>query len=261
MATAGITLSIETTNLQELQDIAGKLFSSGEKAAILKAAIEKAIAPALARLKEITPVGPTGNLKRAATKKVVGYTKNGNAVGLIGYRRAGRSASESAAGGRVRRGADRAFHQWWLEYGTQDRVVTKLSNTPYARKGHTRRTRSGGTTTVRPHQVSGQNAVIASSYAKLGPFKFVPTQRSQEGQRVQTDPGSPQAFFKKAPRGASVIRIPAMQAGGQSGRPPLAAAWADTKTTVAEILQRELRISIERALSALTQSARGSVEL
>ena len=259
MATAGITITAEIAELRELQAAIGRILEPPEKARIIEEALKKALAPALERLKQNTPEGPTGNLKRAASVKIVRYSKDGNAVGLLGYKRAGKGASESAQGGRVRKGSDRAFHQFWLEQGTKDTVIDKLSNTPYARKSHTRRNRSGSVTTVRAHQVSGQNAYYASSFNKLGPFKLKPTPRpprGEEGQRVETQPGYPQAFFE---RSSTPITNKGLRAGGILGQPPLKTTWEEVGTTVAEILQRELRISLERALSTLTRSATGTL--
>lgn len=249
----GIELNLETANIAELGEALKRLFSDkGERARMVGDAMKKVVPVVEEKLRTLTPVGPTGNLKAAVNGKVVIYADSGNAVGIVGYNQAGRARSSSAAGGRVRRGPDRAFHQWWLEDGTNDRVVSKFSNTPYQRKGHTRRTKSGAAVSVRPHQVSGQNAYIASSFNRLGPFKMKPTPRVEQGQRVQTDPGYPGAFFKKS---SQPIRIPAMTPGGTLGRPPLATAWAQTSATVAEILQRELRAAIEAKLGTVTAEA------
>jgi len=206
------------------------------------------------RLREVSPVGPTGNLKRAVTSKVVEYGLDGVAVGIVGYRRAGRADSSSAAGGSVRAGPDRAFHQWWLENGTQGRLIMKPADKPYTRLGHVRRMKSGKTVDVVTHEVKRQGGYIASSYNKLGEFRMLPTPRmphGQSGQRVQTDPGTPQAFFKKS---SQPISIPAMPVGGSTGRPPLQTAFDQTQARVAEILQ-----PLEQALATLTRSATGSV--
>lgn len=252
MASPGIRLSIEASDLRALRDALGKVLPPEEKAALLEAALKKAITPAYQRLVQLTPVGPTGNLKRAAGTRTRAYTRSGNAVGLVGYRRAGSRASRSAAGGRVRLGADRAFHQWWLEEGTDDRVVSTFSDKPYARRGHARRVRSGQWTTVRPHQVVGQRGYIASSFAELGPYRFLRTPR--ETGRVQTDPAYPQAFFKKS---ATPIRLPGLSPGGLSGTPPLKTAWEQSRTTVATILEQELRSALEKAVDTITRSVGG----
>lgn len=258
MATAGIRLELNTTNLAELTKRIGTLFDKPGKAAILEAALQKAMEPALERLKAITPIGPTGNLRSAAMVKTKAYDRSGNAVALLGYQRAGRARSQSAAGGKVRVGPDRAFHQYWLELGTKERTIQTIANKPYKRKSHRRTTKSGTVTTVQSHIVArGQGSVIASSYRKLGPFKFAPTPRQEDGQAVRTEPGYPGAFFRKAKKG-EVIRIDPMPAGGRSGQPPLKTAWEQTRTTVAEILQRELRISLETALQSLVFSGQGT---
>lgn len=259
MALAGIRLELQSADLTQLATQLGNLFDNPGKAGILSSALRKALEPTLARLQALTPIGPTGNLRSAAAIKIVPYDRDGNAVGLVGYRRAGRSRSRSAAGGRVRIGPDRAFHQWWLEEGTKERTITTIANKPYKRKSHRRRTKSGTVTTVQSHIVArGQGAVIASSYRRLGPFKIQPTDRRAANTRVQTEPGYPAAFFRKAKRGES-IRIDPMPAGGRSGQPPLKTAWEQTQATVAAILQRELGLSIERALQSLTYSSTGNL--
>ncbi len=260
MAVAGIQLSAEVADLKELQQSIGRLFTPADKASILEAAIEKAIYPAFLRLREVTPAGPTGNLRRAISYKVVKYPLDGTAVGILGFRRAGRGPSESAQGGTVRQGPDRAFHQWWLEYGTQQRQVSKIADKPYTRLGHTRRMRSGKVVEVATHEVKRQGGYIASSYNRLGEFRVLKTARparGQQGHRVQTDPQYPNAFFKKS---STPIVIPPMPIGGSRGEPPLQTAWNNTRATVAEYLRRELRISLEAALSSLSQSAIGSVD-
>lgn len=259
MATIGITLSVDQQGIRDMVEALGRLFPDRSKASILAAIMRKALKPGLEKLQEVTPVGPTGNLRLAASTKVVTYARDGVAVGLIGYQRSGRQPSESAAGGTVRRGKDRAFHQWWVEQGTQPRIVAKLSNTPYGRRGHLRRVPGKPAVEVRPHMVSGQNAYIASSFNRLGPFKVQPTPRvpsGGEGQRVQTDPPYPRAFFKKS---KNPIVIPAMPLGGTAGRPPVETAFRESQQAIAEILQRELRLTLEQAISTISRASTGTI--
>jgi hypothetical protein len=251
MAVAGVSLSLDTSELLRLQESLGKVFDNAGLAETLAEALDKALFPAMSRLRENTPVGPTGNLKRAVNMKIVKYKNSGVAVGLIGYNRAGVGKSSSAAGGTVQAGPDRAFHQWWLEFGTKQRVVAKLSNKPYQRKAHQRTMKSGKVASIKAHQVSGQNAYIASSYNKLGPFTMA---KGIDG-RVQTDPAYPNAFFRKS---KTPIVIPAMNPGG-SGEPPLRKTWNEYQGKVAQRLTSELRISLERALDSLTYTSTGSV--
>ena len=263
MATAGIVITADFPELKAVGDAIRNLGDKRFTAAALKDALQKAIVPAETRLRELTPVGPTGNLRAAVMSLAKAYTKNGNAVGLIGYRRSSKRGSESAAGGKVRvssgKAGDRAYHQWLIEYGTQARVVSKFSNTRYQRRSPSVpfvRTRMGQQEVVRGkglvHTVSGQNAYIASSYKSLGPFGMI----RQPGNRklVQTDP--PGAYFKKS---ANPIVIPPTPEGGVGGRPPIRTAFQQTQAQVAAILQQELRVTLERALSKLTYSATGTI--
>lgn len=265
MAVAGIQISINTDEFRNFRDQLARFFPPRQATPIMAAAIRKAIQPTTQRLRAITPVGPTGNLRRAVTSKVVQYRNDGVAVGIVGYTRAGKQTFGSAAGGTVRAGKDRGFHQWWLEYGTDER---KLLQSPKRRKYMRRsptaafsRTRvmNGKTVTdiVRGkgvlHEVQEQTETyIASSFNKLGPFKIL---KSVGGGRVQTDPAYPRAFFRKS---NEPIRIPAMPAGGSQGIPPVQTAFRETESQMATILQQELRLSLEEAWAALRFRSSGS---
>jgi hypothetical protein len=260
MATIGIALTAQIAGLQELQTKLGEtLKDNPAKTKILAAAIEKAILPLELRLREVTPLGPTGNLRRAVASKVVQYGLDGRAVGIVGYRRSAKGGSASFGGGSIRVGPDRAFHQWWLENGTKPRVVSKPANKRYTRLAHRRKLRSGKVIDVLTHDVLQQGGYIASSYNELQGFAVLKTPRlprGQAGQRVQTEPALPGAFFKKS---STPVQIPAMPIGGSTGQPPVARAFRETQPRVAEILNRELRISLEEALNALSKSTQGSV--
>jgi hypothetical protein len=248
---AFISITVDSTDLKSKTEQLRNLFGQDGRAglaATLEAALEKAIWPAYLRLREVTPVGPTGNLKRAVHYKTVKYPKDGTAVGLIGYRQSQRERGTATAGS-VRIGKERGFHQWWLEFGTKEREVTKLSNKPYQRKAHTRRMKSGKVANISAHQVKGQGAVIASSLAARGPFDI-----NADGSKSQ-----PYAFFMKGKKGQDAIRLPGVRPGGVAGRPPVQTAFEQTKGQVAEILRRELSISIEAAISKITQSSTGTI--
>jgi len=254
MAVAGISLNINTEQLRDLRDRLKAFVPPKEASEVLGEAIEKAIWPAFRRLGEVTPRGPTLNLYRARSMKVKKYPQNGGAVGLIGYRRAGAAGSVEAQGGTVRVGPDRAFHQWWLEFGTKQRVIQKKSTKPYSRRGHTRRMPSGTTTEVKPHVVQkGQGKYIASSFKRLGPFKMI---RDLNRNRVQTDPAYPKAFFKAS---SEPIVIPPAPEGGVAGQPPVQTAWNQTQGEVAQYLQRELSLRLSEAWAALRYRDSGSI--
>lgn len=258
MPLAKITLSADIVGLQELRDKLQNFLPREQRTKIVSEALYKAVQPIYRRLYETTPVGPTENLRKARDFKIVEYPLDGTAVAIVGYKRAARTRADSASGGRVRSGPDRAFHQWWLEYGTQSRYVGTPANKSYTRKAHRRVMKSGKVADVSQHEVARQGGYIASSFNQRGPFEFVRAPRmprGQGGQRVQTQPAN--AFFKKS---SVPIQIPPMPAGGSSGRPPVQTAFAQTQQQVAEILQRELRISLEAALSTLSTTASGYVD-
>ena len=246
-----ISVSLDAGDLQKTQDALRNVFGPDGNAGlakVLKAALEKAIKPAYLRLVELTPVGPTGNLKRAASSKVVPYPKNGGAVGLVGYRQSSKEKGEATAGS-VRLGKERGFHQWWIEYGTKERVVTKVSNKPFQRKAHTRRMKSGKVASINAHQVAGQGAIIASSLGARGPFEINP-----DGTKSQ-----PYAFFMKGKKGQGALRIPETPAGGRAGVSPVRTAFTQTQTQVAEILRRELSLSLDAALAKVAMSGSGTI--
>lgn len=261
MAVAGITLNINTDEFRSFRDQLARFFPPRQASLVMAAALRKAIRPAVTRLRDVTPIGPTGNLRRAVMSKVVEYKDDGVAVGIVGYRRAGKAKSSSAAGGTVRAGPDRGFHQWWLEFGTDERPLKQQGKRrSYMRRSPTvpfTRTRNGRTETVRGkgvvHPVTElTETYIASSFNELGPFKF---EKSQNG-RVQTSPAYPRAFFRKS---KTRIVIPAMPAGGNAGMPPVQTAFMQTQGEMAAILQAELGISLAQAWSALRYRERGSV--
>lgn len=112
--------------------------------------------------------GPTGNLLRAVTIKVKRYTKDGNAVALVGFAATGKKRVPKSA--KKEKGKDRAFHQGFLEFGTKPRKTKKN---------------------------------IASSFRSQGPFKMKGQGRGGRGP-LRTSPKPPKGFFKKVPRGQQV---------------------------------------------------------
>jgi hypothetical protein len=70
---------------------------------------------------------------------------------------------------------------------------------------------------------------------------------------------TPFSFFKKGKKGQTSITIDPSPAGGVRGRPPVQTAWNQMKGRAAEILVRELNLSLEQALSRITLSGTGTV--
>jgi hypothetical protein len=157
-------IRITGPDLFELRQ-AFKRLPSNIAARVIGAGLRRAAKPGEAALKQITPKGPTGNLRRSIKTLVKRYPRDGAAVAVVGYVKAGTGKARSAGGGKVMKGPDRAFHQFWIEFGTADRYSKK----PSARGGY-----------------------IASSYRKFGPFVL------KGAGKVQTSPAYPKAFFKKS---------------------------------------------------------------
>lgn len=261
MAVGGIKLDISTEELKAMRDEIRRFFPAKQAAEVLAPIVRRAIKPMTDALRAVAPVGPTGNLKRAVTSKVVTYKQNGVAVGVVGFTRAGRGSSASAAGGSVRAGKDRAFHQWWLEYGTKDRQITKPKNRIYARRSPTkpfaRRRLNQWELVIGKgvlHTVQEKTPTyIASSFNKLGPFKIV---RVVGREGVKTDPGYPFAFFKKS---KTPFEIHGVTPGGVNGEPPLATAFERSKAEMSATLQHDLALTIEQAWAAMRYRSTGSV--
>ena len=269
MPVAGITISEGIPELRALQASLRKLGDNKALSAILSEALEKAIFPAYLRLKEVSPVGPTGNLKRAADYKVKPYPNNGRAVALIGYRQVGKADSVSAAGGSVQVGPDRAFHQWWVEFGTRDRTVPgrRSRNPQPVARNYERRSPTVPFTRVRlgrPEIVQGSGVLqkiqeqtptyIASSFNRLGGLRKVFRQNG----RMVTDPTYPNAFFKKS---KTPIVIRPFPVGGWAGRPPVQTAWQQSESKVVGILASELQLSLERAVGAVAAgTGKGTID-
>lgn len=254
MAIGRIELSAKIEGLREAFETLSKILPREARADVFEKALEKAVYPVYQRLGETTPIGPTGNLYAARDYKIVKYPATGVAVALVGYRRAMKGSAESAAGGSVKKGRDRAPHQWWLEQGTSKRYVMSPANRPFLRRSHVRRT-AYGPTTVRDHMVKWQGGYIASSYNKLGPFTMAKINRKSET-RVQTDPAYPRAFFRKSKNPIEIREVPA---GGTFGQPPLETAWNDMQPRVVEYLTNELTKHVEDVVAAFSYTPTGTL--
>ena len=104
-ASGDIELSLEFPDLTQLREEL-KAVRPNIASKHLLAALRIAMKPGLDALKRNTPKGPTGNLRKSIKFKGVKYTKDGNAVGMVGY----------AWGGGAK-----GYHQGWIEFGTDQR--------------------------------------------------------------------------------------------------------------------------------------------
>jgi hypothetical protein len=221
----------------ELKNLALELQQFGPQITrkYLKAALNKAAPPALAALRQTTPKGPTGNLRRAITKKAIVYDETGNGVLLVGYTLAGQGGT-IPTGGKVQKGKDRAFHAGLIEFGTAKRSTNNRGTLPYQRKAYSRRTKSGGYAAVAAHVVSGSKSGVASSFGTLGAYKM-----KGKGNRVQTNPKYPKAFFKRAPKGQAV------NLGSGPAIAPIARAFRQSAGSMKSGLSNYLSKAVENA--------------
>jgi HK97 gp10 family phage protein len=215
-------IKFEFPDFEELREGFRQL-PKGLSAITQGAAVKRAMLPAVAALKANSPKGPTGNLARAVKIKSVRYAESGTGAAIVGYVKAGTGKAKVAQGGKVKKGSDRAFHQFWIEFGTKERKVKTRSSRGF---------------------------MIASSFGSLGPFS-IRRQRMVKGGRkvVQATPKYPKSFFKAAKAG-EVLVLPAVKA-----QHPVRKTWEQVSPQVAASLTKELRQGLVNAQKQLAKYA------
>lgn len=253
-------IKIEGPDLYELRNEFKKL-PRNIAARVIGAGLKRAAKPGENALKQLTPKGPTGNLRRAIKTIVKRYPRDGAAVAIVGFVKAGSGASKSAAGGRVKKGSDRAFHQFWLEFGTNDRLVTTPGDQPYMRSSGVanRKLRKAlGAKQAkelkdRNVRVRGQGGFIASSFATLGPFKFTTSRGGLNKGRLKTSPQYPKAFFIK--------RNSAIHIRGMDRQRPVERAFEMSRSAISANLTTEMKTALENGLKILEDQARRASQM
>lgn len=195
-------------------------------ARVIGAGLKRAAKPGENALKQVTPKGPTGNLRRAIKTIVKRYPRDGAAAAIVGYVKAGTGKSKSAAGGKVQKGPDRAFHQFWLEFGTADRYVFTQA-------------RRGG--------------FVASSYNRLGPFKLRTPRQGKNRGKMRTSPAYPRAFFKK-----SAAPVYLRSTGAQY---PVKTAFEMSKGAIAANLTGEMKKALENGIKIFEDQTRRATQM
>ena len=213
----GIDISVEFPELQQIKD-AFELLPRNIAAKHMGAALNKTIEPAFRLLKQLTPQGPTGNLKRAIAKKVKRYTGSpksrnpakspGAAVALAGYVAPPRKRSEDL--GKNQRGS----HGGFLEFGTKQR-----------------RTKSN----------------IASSFKRTGSIKSIVSGRSG---KVISDPKPPKGFIRVVRKGETVD-LGSFPIGGKGGVPPVRTAYERSLPAMKSVLAEQMTVSLNNALKEM----------
>jgi len=254
-------IKIQGPDLFELREQFKKL-PRNIAARVIGAGLKRAAAPGEKALKQITSKGPTGNLRRAIRTLVKRYPRDGAAVALVGFIKAGTGKAKSAGGGSVKKGADRAFHQFWIEFGTKDRVIRTPGDKPYRRKYRIeqrldnimvgRRSPKLPRKGTHEETVRGQGGYLASSFGRLGPFKFKRGGKVAAG-RVQTTPGYPKAFFVKS---KEPIHLRAMLP-----QRPVHTAFTMSRAAIAGNLEAEMQKALENGLKILEDGARRAAQM
>ena len=111
---------------EELRD-AYKVLPDKLAARTMGAAAKRALQPAIGALRNTTPKGPTGNLRRSIASASRRYTKTGTGAAVVGFRRPPKGGSEPSQGSR-KKANDKSAHQFLVEYGTAVRRTKKGAN-------------------------------------------------------------------------------------------------------------------------------------
>lgn len=211
----------------------------------LGAAIRRSMDPGKSALKSTTPKGPTGNLRRSITTKVIRY-RSGNVVGLVGYSVSGKGKQRTNEGGTVRIGSNLGYIGLSIEFGTRDRYTKGSIASSYKRlgpfqlKSNATQARQGRRLTRQSQRLFGQAARSDARDQRRGGFlnpgrggllrSRGAAKLSQAAQKfrvaatVRTTPGYPKAFFKRATKGQRVY-LSSMPIGGSTGQPPIKTAY------------------------------------
>lgn len=96
--------------------------------ASIGAGVKRAMKPAQEALKRMTPVGPTGNLRRGVATKAKRYPRSGAAVAVVGYRKPNSSKPPQEGVKRRNKASDKTQHQFLVEYGSRMRRTSSNAN-------------------------------------------------------------------------------------------------------------------------------------
>lgn len=262
---ADLGVEFQLPSIQELQ----KAYADLPKtlaAVTLAAACKRALQPGIAALKKRSPKGPTGNLQRSVAIKSVKYTKTRTGVAVVGYKKAGSGKSTASAGGKVRKGSDRAFHQFWLEFGTDERRIRVPSsrgifmassfNTlgPFRIKSTSNHSRRANRLLKQSNRLlarASKQKFQDEASAAAGMRQKARGLRSDAGMarmqaaRVQTTPAYPKAFFTARPFGTQLV-LPPMHA-----TEPVRNTWNEVKGKASTELRGELEEGLRKAQKQL----------
>jgi hypothetical protein len=185
------------------------------------AALRKAVQPGLTALRQATPKGPTGNLRKSIKTKVKTYPRNGTAVGMVGYSWGGEN---------------KGYHQGFIEFGTKERKTKGPVASSFKKRGQF--------TIARPRKLGKPPKNLFGAAGD----RYAARYRSRL--KVQTNPKYPKAFFKRAAAG-EVVKLGKMPIGGRTGVPPVKTAFNRAKPAMEAELRMQLGARIEKAWGEL----------
>ena len=164
-----LDVKFETSDLAELATQLRDRLGSGGKAENIftlhmVAAIKAAMKPGVQLLKNETPKGPTGNLKRSVKQVARMYKTDRRWFGAVGYSATGAKSKIHKDG--FKTGSNLGYHQGLVEFGTK------------------------------PRQTKGR---FASSVSR-----FLTAVSNNKSGGIVTKPKPPKGFFKSAPAGQTV---------------------------------------------------------
>lgn len=127
-------------------------------------------------------------------------------------------------------GESKGYHQGFLEFGTKDRRTKGRFASSFRRPESLATVRGG--------------------------FRVEVMARGQRKGKLRTvSPNYPKSFFKSAKAGETVS-LGKMPVGGRTGRPPVKAAFEQTRGAQLSELQAQMAVSLERALGELVGRAK-----
>lgn len=124
----GIDISVDFPEMKAIKSAFADL-PKNIAAKYMAAALGKAIDPGLKALRDLTPRGATGNLKRSIKKKTKKYTRTGSGVALAGYTAPPRKNASDL------KSNEKGAHQGFLEFGTKQRKTKGRIASSFKRSG------------------------------------------------------------------------------------------------------------------------------
>jgi hypothetical protein len=219
-----VTISVEGVDdiLRALRAISNEVARKS-----LTAVMRKVVKPTEKALQaNVSGIGKvTGNLARAVTSRVPKTYGNGVQVGVVGFRRSGRSRSKKGAGS-VSTGPDRAFHSHLIEFGTRSKKPLTMAGRAMQRSAQGRRDRAELDRVGLGYTLKRDFGILSSG--------------GQRGYFTKPD-GKTNFLVTISPRGLKEV-------AGTPKLAPMARAFMTTKSEARSILERELLKALESAV-------------